>query len=100
MKLPKIVLIAGREWTIKLDPKDGGGSFDGTKNIITIGTKYEQDILPTFLHEIIEAMLAEGNYRYSIYANEPMQNFRFVFDHEDFDRIINELSGILKGVIR
>jgi hypothetical protein len=96
MKLPKSVNICGKEIPLKEKRKEGGGSFDFRKPIITIGTKYEIDIPETFLHEILEAILVERMFRYQLRGVGDNGDYLFVFNHEQFNIICSDLANALK----
>ncbi len=101
MKLPKTVFIAGQEWKVKLDPNLGGGHFEGGKAAITIGTKYPHNILNTFLHEIMEATLSKRNLRYVLGYDQPTNgDYRFIFNHREFENVIKDIAFSLKGFFK
>lgn len=98
MKIPKSVIIAGKTYRVKTD-NSGGGSFDGVKGIITIGTKYKQDISSIFFHECFEAICSERGYRYRYYSDCD-NNTKFVFDHNEFQRIIEDFTLAIGDVLK
>jgi len=101
MKLPKKVYIAGVEWRVRTDPHKSGGMFDGAKFEITVGTKYPQYTLNTFLHEVIEALMSERRLRYVIpYDVRENGHYLFSFNHKEYEDLIMDLSLVLKDLIK
>ena len=103
MKLPKDIIIGGRTWTIINNSKIKGGSFK--QNQITIGTKSKNtdEIIQTFLHEVIEAILSEKLLRFELPYNKPyLENgdYLFVFNHRDFEESVKDISLALKEVLK
>jgi len=99
MKLPKKVLIAGKYWKVRTDKTTNGGSFRGDLAEMTIGTQYPQDVLETFLHEVIEATLMERHCRFYLYSAEGNESYRFFFNHEEFDHVVRDLSVTLQNLM-
>ncbi len=100
MKINNQLLIAGVTYEIRKDPKDFGGHFDAGKQIIWIGTKGKKDYqLQVFCHEVIEAILAEKNYRYQLNDFKDNEHYRFLFTHDEFDNICKDIALALKDVI-
>jgi hypothetical protein len=96
MKIPKKIKMFGYEWKVIIGidkNKDGGGLFNWTKKIIKINRRYgDQDII--LLHEIIEAILLENLVRY--YGNEGNTEYKFIFNHTEFCKIVKDIYQILK----
>ena len=91
MKLPKKLRLLGYDWKVictKDDSKDASGNFFWKKKKITINDKYgeAQAIL---LHEIVEAVMVKNLARY--YGNEGNSEFRFIFNHTEFTKIVNDI---------
>ena len=100
MKLPKKVIIAGKEWIVKTNKNVSGGKFSTGSFSIEVGTKYPKDILDIFFHEVVEALLTERNLRYTIQRSQPENgDYLFNFNHEQFSQIIPDLIIALKDVI-
>ena len=96
MKIPNKIKMFGYDWKVKVTKdksKDGGGDFSWSKKIITINNRWDdgQSIL---LHEIIEAILVENLLRY--YGNEGNQEFKFIFNHTEFTKLIKDIFQVLK----
>ena len=100
MRLPKTIIIAGKDWTVKTDKKFNGGWFNGGKAIMCIGTRFKKDIANIFLHEVIEAILTERAHRYKIYDDEINQNFLFNLNHSEFDNVIFDITLALKSFLK
>ena len=102
MKIPKYVTIGGFRWRIIKDKTFGGGSFNGSIPEIRIGTKQgKDDINITFLHEIMEAILAEKLFRYKKgYKSDDNGNYLFIFNHQELEYITQDLCLALKDVLK
>ena len=94
MKLPKSVLICGKKWRVK-KRHTTGGMFDGSKCIIYIGDIYKQDMLITYIHEVLEAILTERGHRYHRYDTDTNSGLRFSFNHDEFNNICVDLASSL-----
>ena len=99
-KVPKKVIIGGKEWKVKQDNKVSGGSFQSGKGEIIIGGKYEGDVPFIFLHEVVEAILAEKLLRYHLYKGDDNEEFIFVFNHKEMSQFGNALAIALKDVLK
>ena len=101
VKLPKKVIIAGREYKVEVVKGKGGGHFDSSKPLITIGTAFTQETPGVFLHEVAEALLAERRLRYQINHN-PLSNgdYLFVMNHDQFEDFIFDLAYALKDYLK
>jgi len=97
MKLPKSIIIAGREYTVKQNPKSAGGNGNIRDCIITIGTKLPKEIPIVFLHEVCEVIMVERGVRFDHTDDLPYE-LLFNFNHKEFENIIYDLSYALKGV--
>ena len=100
MKLPKKVLIAGKEWDVIQDKNMRGGQFDCCKAMMKIGTKYPKEIGDVFLHEVIEAILLERNCRYSLFGKYENDGYIFVLNHKEFDNLCRDIVFALKDVLK
>jgi len=98
IKRPKKIVIGGKEWRISYDSKKSGGSFQTSDYTIKIGTKYKQDIIEVFLHEVIEAALSNRMFRWPMWDNTNNRMI-FVFDHNQFEEIIKDLAYALKPIL-
>ena len=95
--IPSSVIISGAEWDIKLNPKDGGGYFNGAKFEIGIGTKHKKDVPMILLHEIIEAIITDRGHRYKIF-HETNEKLLFCFNHAEFENIVRDIALALRDV--
>lgn len=100
MKLPKTVIIAGREYRVRKDPKYAGGYFGFKDYEITIGTKCPKDTANIFLHECLEAICAERGYRYHPHSNPQSTEYRFFMNHYEFESAVVDLALALKDVLK
>ena len=98
MKLPTSVVIGGRLWPVISDKSVDGASWTTNPGEIRIGLhKSEEERMIWLLHEIFEAILAEGNHRFECYPNK--DNDLFIFDHKEFIKIVKELYGAIKPIL-
>ena len=99
MTIPKTITICGKPNRVLLDKKHSGGSFDENKAVICIGTASPADIPEILVHEIFEAVLCVRNMRYAIQRSEPENgDYRFVFNHDEFELACKDVAAALKGV--
>lgn len=94
-KLPKEVVIAGQVWKVRTNQKSGG-CFDSTKNQITVGLKYPQDVLGIFFHEVIEALITMRGFRYADLNGTHI----FSMFHDDFNNLIQDFTYAIKDMIK
>ena len=102
MKLPKTVVICGREFKVIVNKKDRGGWFDTDKQQLCIGTQDASSdrIKEVFLHETIEAIFGARMVRYKLpYSGEDNGNYLFSFNHLEFENCIIDIAYALKDVI-
>lgn len=86
---------------MKVDKTSGGGAFNGSKALITVGTAIKQDIPGIFLHEVAEAILAERILRYKTGHNPPTNgDYIFVMNHQQFEDFIFDLAYALKDYLK
>jgi hypothetical protein len=101
VRVPKKVVIASREWTVKTSKAHGGGSFNGNTASIEVGTAVKQDVPGIFLHEVAEAILAERLLRYRTNHNPPNNgDYIFVMNHQQFEDFIFDLAYALKDRLK
>ncbi len=98
--------VFGRKYRVFKKPKTGGGWFFSTKQEIYIGTEQSPEgIREVLLHEIIEAVLFEGNCRYSRYMSNHKDGVdndghRFIMDHDDYENIGRGIKTALEPVLK
>ncbi|HDY68080.1 MAG TPA: hypothetical protein ENH85_09835 [Candidatus Scalindua sp.] len=103
MKIPKKVIIAGKEFTVEKDFKGRGGSYSSDKAHIYIGTKNhtKDEIDNTFLHEVIEAILSERMLRFKLpYIGDSNGDYLFNFNHLEFENWVRDLRLALKDCLK
>jgi hypothetical protein len=102
MKLPKTVIIGGREWTVTTNPKINGASSNNNKTRMEIGTAGgTENACQNFLHEVIESILDERMKRFQQpYAEPNNGHYVFVFNHAEFEEMVKDIYLALKGIIR
>jgi hypothetical protein len=91
-------MICGREYTIKYNPNEGGGSFSASKRLITVGTIHKSEAPFILMHEIVECILAERCLRYSTNCYGDNGDYMFCFNHAQFEQIIPDIVYALKTV--
>ena len=91
MKIPKKVLICGREFTVKINKKQSGGSFTYDGCEIIVGGRYPHDMPNIFLHEVIEAVFAERGMRYKLYNDSNNQDYQFAFKHTEYENAVTDI---------
>ncbi len=98
-KLPKTVIIGGRDWKIeyKKDKNDHESSAHMGKSLIKIRSDCPDYATEAFLHEIAESIMVERGYRFS---SHDTNNYRFVMNHQEFESFIIDLRLALKGMLK
>ncbi len=83
------------EFEVIWTQKHGGGFFDFEKGIIEIGLKgtREQELHMIVCHELMEICAVEMNARFR--RPDCDSDYIFVYDHRQFDTMINMFSGLL-----
>lgn len=92
---PKIkhVFINGYKWKVIFDPELNGGKGDTFRRELKIGTMYPEFVPEFLLHEVFEVIMQENHNGYSERSNG---SFMYVMPHKDFQRVVVEVSGVLK----
>ena len=96
IKLPKKIQVGSYAWTIKRD-KSGGGYFDCDEQVIGVGTQVSPERQwEMFLHELVEAILADNFMRYAL-PHDPKENgdYLFSYDHVQHENAVRMLAGAL-----
>jgi hypothetical protein len=97
--IPKSITICGKPHSVKLDKEFSGGSFNEANASIVIGTAHKLDVPEILLHEVIEAVFAIRNMRYITQRAEPDNgDYRFMFNHEEFEQAVRDIAAALKGI--
>lgn len=93
-------MICGREFKVIVNKKKSGGSFTFSTCEIVVGGLYKQDMANIFLHEVIEAVLAERCMRYKLYNDSDNQDYLFSFRHQEFENAIIDIQVALKDCLK
>jgi hypothetical protein len=97
LKLPCIVPIAGKDYTLKWDNKVPGAHFNTRTQIVRINPRVTKAELYSFLlHEILEVIYTERLYRYAK-EKSALDNgdYMFIMNHDQFEKSINDLGYTL-----
>jgi len=95
--------VGSRRYDIKFDKSKNGGFFDTTGNkgsgLIEVGVKdvrTKEQILEVLTHEIVEAVLATDDKRWSHYTStHDSRSHLFIFDHDYIDSLVRQvLTGL------
>jgi hypothetical protein len=100
INIPEKIPIAGKWCKVKVDKKTADSSFDNQKHEIIIGTKVKEDKLENFLHESLEAVIAENLHRYDIYGGETNEKLLFSFNHADFVLIVQDFTLVIDTLLK
>jgi len=98
IKFPKTLIIGGVKWSIVFDKKIQGGSFYWHEHIIKIDKSYaDERRFQVLIHEIVEAIMVNNAMRFQLNLTAISNgDYRFSFDHGQFEIFTDELAGILK----
>lgn len=98
LNLPKLFPLAGKWWTILVDPDKGGAEFNFAHCVMTIGTRDGvQQAWENFIHEMIEISMCAAGMRYtSVNDYEPI----FVGEHQLITVVCNYLSAALMALMQ
>lgn len=100
MRLPRKVIISGKIYSVKRNPRhqEGWGSGNTRKRLITIGSKYRNPKLAyeTFVHEITELVLLENNLRFNRDTND---EFFYLVKHHELERVTTDIAIAMRGTI-
>jgi len=101
MKLKKLKKIKINCFTFNITwtKEHGGGSFDYRDRSIIIGVKDSSDdeIFMVLCHEIMEIIACEMSIRLS--RPDVESDYIFVYDHRQYETMINIFSGIISEFI-
>ena len=102
MKLPRKVIIAGREWPVIKNPKSIHAKGDWNPvSKITIGTKNKGRILDNFLHEVLENILFMNLHGYhNAIERWESGNMMFVLNHQQFEKVCSDLALAIKDIVK
>lgn len=91
--------VGSRRYNIKFDKDSNGGHFDTTgsdgNGLIEVGVennRTKESILETLTHELVEAILATDNKRWSHFTStHSSRSHLFIFDHDYIDSFTRQL---------
>ena len=100
MRLPRKVIISGREYKVSRDPKRGSGWGRGnTRNrTIQIGSRDRGFEFETYVHEITEVVLLDSGFRFERDGNP--NDFFYKVTHSELDRVTRDISTALEPMLR
>lgn len=102
-KIKDKLIISGKTYSIKFDPKLAGGWFQNLNQTIIVGTKppiSKEGIWEVLLHEVCEVILAEREMRYHLYSKPENGDYLFSFTHKEFQQFIKDLYLALKPLLK
>lgn len=102
MRWPKQVTIGGVPWRIVFDTKVKGGEFRWRNHTIKIQADYsDARKWLVLIHEITEAILVNNGMRFSPDFDQVHNgDYLYSFNHKEFEILTDELSGILREVMK
>ena len=82
------------------DLKQEGASFFLGEQEIRLGADYTEEKIHGFLiHEVLEIILTDRNYRFAKeFTAKTNGDYMFVFDHNQYDCIAEELAYVLRQI--
>jgi len=103
MKLKRLTKIQINSYIFKVEwdkAQIGGGSFSYGNMTITIGVKEckEEEIFMVLCHELMEICAAEMNVRFR--RPDCDSDYIFVYDHRQYETMINMFSGLISKFIK
>ncbi len=97
MEIPKTVTIAGKTYSISEDKDEFGGSGETGLQHIVVGTKNSDErTFENFLHEVMECIACERNFRYG----EVSEGCMIVMNHKEFDCFASDVSTAIRPIIK
>ncbi len=100
MRLPKKVLLSGKQYKVLRNPKrtEGWGRGNTAKRIIAIGSKNRdfQAAFECYVHEITELAMLENNLRFNRDSND---EFFYRVNHCELDRLTSDIAIALLPMI-
>ena len=100
MRLPRKVIISGRDFMVRRDPKKstgcGCGRFD--TGVITIGSNGDpEQALETYVHEVMEVTMLQNNLRYN---RDGSNDFSYQMTHTEFSRYSEDITRALRPMLK
>ena len=102
MKVKRIkkLRVNSYDFNIKWNKEHSGGSFNYTEKMIDIGVKNvpESEIFLVVCHEVMEIVSFEMN----IWMRRPDcdSDYIFVYDHRQYETMMNMFSGLIQNFIQ
>lgn len=98
MKLPKTVEISGITYPVGMDKTAYDGNGTTSEPRITVGTKSKNNerYWEIFLHEVMEIVACERNYRYGGGSSDGSV---FVMSHKEFDNFSRDVATAIRPMI-
>ena len=100
MKLPKTLQICGKTYKITTNNKVGGAWFSCNKQMIELGTRDSKERqLASLIHEIMEIVMVEREYRFQTSVLEPENgDYMFVFCHKGYEIIAEDVANVIRQI--
>jgi hypothetical protein len=99
VRVNKKTIIAGKEWRIVTDPKRDDAEFSSRTKTIILGAKEKSELFNLYLHETLEAILAERLCRYHIYS-DGNDKLLFSFNHSELELIVQDLQLVINDFFK
>lgn len=99
LRLPESVMISGKPYKVKKNPKRWGGNAHSGPQTITVGTARDQSAqrkFDNYVHEVAEAVTIERNLRFTATDDD----VKFVMDHKQFDNFAVDIATALWPMIK
>ncbi len=99
MRLPKVVNICGKPFTVTINKKKWNSSGQTLSQEIIIGGESgkKERIFDNFIHEVTELALCERNFRY---GDGNSDGSIFVMSHKDFATFASDIASALLPMIK
>lgn len=101
MRLPRKIMIGGKLYIVKRDKmhSEGHGRGHTGKRVITVGSKNGDSFVAfeTFIHEVTEVCMLENNLRFNRNTND---DFFYMANHHELDRLTTDLANALRGICK
>jgi len=96
MKIPKTLRMHGTTFKVVMTHdknKPHGGAYNWEKRAVYVNDRYHE-CESILLHELLESVMTEDLVRY--YGNEGNTEYKFMFNHTEFTRIVTHFYQVLK----
>ena len=97
MKIPQTIILCGKTYKVKKDPKSYDGKGSTATCEMTVGTKNKnpERQFEIFLHEVMEIIAVEHDVRYGYDGGNGLI---FVMSHKEFDNYTVDVAAALSQV--